>query len=137
MSEIETKNEYELSYLLAPEVAEEKLDLETTELLKIISENGGKATESNAPKKRWLAYPVKKQSQAYFGVIYFNIDKENIDKIKKDLYFTKKVLRFLILNEPLKKLGPGTAAPLKVAAKKTPEISSPSFDQKLESILRS
>jgi len=46
MSEIETKNEYELSYLLAPEVAEEKLDLETTELLKIISENGGKATEA-------------------------------------------------------------------------------------------
>ena len=132
MSEIETKNEYELSYLLAPEVAEEKLDLETTELLKIISENGGKATESNAPKKRWLAYPVKKQSQAYFGVIYFNIDKENISEIKKNLSFNKNVLRFLIVNKSLKKTKPVIAAPVKLSDETTPVQS---FDRKLESIL--
>ena len=134
MNKTENKPEYELSYLLAPDVAEENLNLETAQLQKIISENSGKITESNTPKKRWLAYPVKKQAQAYFGVIYFNADKENIDKIKKDLYFNKKVLRFLILNEPLKKPEPA-AAPLKAPAEKIPEAAMPSFDQKLESIL--
>ena len=136
MNEAENKLKYELAYLLNPEIAEEKLDSETADLLKIISENGGKAVESNIPKKRWLAYPVKKQAQAYFGVVYFNADKENLDGIKKNLYFNKKVLRFLIINEPLRKPEPVITAPLKVAAEeKTPEISAPSFDQKLESIL--
>lgn len=134
MSETENKPEYELSYLLAPDVAEENLNLETAELQKMISENGGETIKSDVPKKRWLASPVKKQAQAYFGVIYFNAGKENIDGIKKDISFNKKVLRFLILNEPLKKPEP-VAAPLQTAAEKTPEASAPSFDQKLESIL--
>ncbi|OGD25617.1 30S ribosomal protein S6 [Candidatus Azambacteria bacterium RIFCSPHIGHO2_01_FULL_40_24] len=132
MNTDENKLEYELAYLLAPDIAEEKLNLETAELKRIISENGGEATESNVPKKRWLAYPVKKQSQAYFGVIYFNIDKENISEIKKNLSFNKNVLRFLIVNKSLKKTKPVIAAPVKLSDETTPVQS---FDRKLESIL--
>ncbi|MBI2446642.1 MAG: 30S ribosomal protein S6 [Parcubacteria group bacterium] len=136
MSETENSKEYELSYLLAPEIAEEKLELETAELLKIISENGGEAIESNPPQKRWLAYHVKKQSQAYFGVIYFNTDKENISVIKKNILFNKNVLRFLIVNKFLKNTKPIIAAPLKTTDKTNPETIAPSFEQKLENILR-
>ena len=147
MNETEDKFEYELSYLLTParnathsvaggtDVAEEKLELETADLLKIISENGGETIESSTPKKRWLAYPIKKQTQAYFGVIYFNTSKENLDKIKHILSFNKKLLRFLILNETFKKTEPVTAAPFQAVAEKTSETITPSFDQKLESIL--
>ena len=134
MNEAENKLEYELSYLLVPDVAEEKLDLETAELKRVISENSGEATESNAPKKRWLAYPVKKRSQAYFGVIYFNIDKENIVGIKKNLFFNKNVLRFLIVNKSLKKAKPIIATPVKLPDE-TAQVQS--FEKKLESILRS
>lgn len=135
MNETEKKNEYELAYLLNPEVAEENLNLETAELQRIISENGGEAIESETPKKRWLAYPVKKQKQAYFGVIYFNTDKENVDKIKKTIFFNKNVLRFLIISKTMK---PKQAAlPQRVVAEKTPEMSAPSFEKKLESILNS
>lgn len=133
MNELE-KTEYEMAYLLSSEVAEEKLDLENAELKKIISENGGEAVESEAPKKRWLAYPIKKQSQASFGVIYFNTDKENLDKIKKNLSFYKNLLRFLIVNKTIK---PKLAALLRqTAAEKTPEMTASSFEQKLENILK-
>ena len=132
-NEKEGKKEYELAYLLSPEVAEEKLDSETARLQKIISENGGEVAQSSAPKKRWLAYPVKKQKQAYFGAIFFNADKENLDKLKKDLSFNKSVLRFLILNKPLKNQEI-TTAPFK-SAEKAPEGEELSFEQKLESIL--
>ncbi len=135
MLETENKQEYELAYLLAPDIAEENLNLETAQLQKVISENSGETIESNIPKKRWLAYPVKKQSQASFGVIYFNVDKENLYGIKKNISFNKNVLRFLILNKPFKKRETIIAAPLKAAAEKTPEATTPSFDQKLESIL--
>lgn len=136
MSELENKREYEMAYLLAPDISEENIDLETSELKKVISENGGESIESNIPKKRWLAYSVKKQAQAYFGVIYFNTDKENIDVVKKSFSFNKKVLRFLIINKPIKKQETIIATPLESTVEKTPESTAPSFDQKLESILR-
>lgn len=132
---MEKKKEYEIAYLLSPEIAEEKLDLETAELQKIISENGGEAIESETPKKRWLAYPVKKQRQAYFGVIYFNTDKENVDKIKKTIFFNKNVLRFLIISQTMKPKQ--IVRSHKVVAEKTPEMTAPSFEKKLESILNS
>ena len=134
MSEKENKIEYEMAYLLSPEIAEEKLDLEIADIQKIISENGGEVAQSSAPQKRWLAYPVKKQRQASFGVIFFNADKENIIGIKKNLSSSKNVLRFLILNEPLKKPEPVAVIP-KTEAERAPETAAPSFDQKLESIL--
>ena len=121
-----------MAYLLNPEIAEEKLDLETAEIKRIISENGGEAIESEAPKKRWLAYPVKKQGQAYFGVIYFNTDKENIDKIKKTIFFNKNVLRFLILSNATKPKLKSITEPRRVVAEKTPEMTAPSFEKKLE-----
>ncbi len=140
MNEAENKQKYELAYLLNPGIAEEKLDLETAELKKIISENSGELTESVTPKKRLLAYPVKKLNQAYFGVIYFNANKENLDRIKKELSFNKNVLRLLIisedkaLNKQAVKSEP-SAAPMKTMEEKTPESITPSFDKKLESIL--
>ncbi len=129
----ENKKEYELAYLLSPEIAEEKIELETAELKKIISENGGEAIELEIPKKRWLAYHVKKQSQAYFGVIYFNMDKENLSGIKKNLLFNEKILRFLIVNKSFKKPKPIIEAPVKLSDETTPVQS---FDRKLDSILR-
>ena len=132
MNEAENKKEYEMSYLLNPEVAEDKVETETAELNKIISSSGGAIVDFLPAIKRRLAYPIKRQTQAYFGVVYFTIDEEGLNKIKKALTPHKKMIRFLILNEPLKpKIA--DAAPVK------PEESQPqaqSFDQKLESILK-
>lgn len=133
MSEIENKKEYEMAYLLTPDISEENIDAETTELQKIISENSGEIIDSMSPKKRRLAYPIKKQNQAYFGVFYFNMDSEGIDKIRKTLALNKKLLRYLILNETLKEPPKPKmeAAPVKLSD----EPLNQSFDKKLESIL--
>lgn len=130
MSEMENKKEYEMAYLLAPDILEENTNSEINELQKIISESGGEIVDSISPKKRRLAYQIRKQNQAYFGVIYFNMDSESIDKIRKSLALNKKLLRYLILNETLK-------PKIEVAPVKLSDESAPiqSFDKKLESIL--
>ncbi len=142
MSEPENKKEYEMSYLLTPDISEDKIDSETIELKKIITENGGDIVQTNPLEKKRLAYPVKKQNQAYFGVIYFNADKDGLDKIKKTLAFYKKILRLLILNKIIKSHPtddhPKSEKPSPIIAQqpaKTP-ASTQSFDQKLESILK-
>ena len=147
MSEAENKREYEMSFLLTPEVSEDRLDFESAELKKIISENGGINVEINPLENKRLAYPVKKQKSAYLGVIYFSIDPEGLDKMKDILTLNTKILRFLILNKPNKpvksKVDPimriPEAIPLPIILPRkemAAEIPTESFDKKLESILK-
>jgi len=140
MLKTENKIEYELSYLLAPEISEEKLGLEVADIGKIIRETGGEVTRSDNPKKRWLSYEVKKQRQAYFGFIYFNILSEGIDKIKSALSFHKKILRFLIvdrsdigLDNTGKDKNTDVTSEIKSTTNESP--NGQSFEKKLESIL--
>ena len=132
MSEAENKKEYEMSYLLTPDIPEDKIDSEAIELKNIITENGGDIVQTNPPEKKRLSYPVKKQNQAYFGIVYFNTDKDGLDKIKKNLAFYKKILRFLILSKIIKP----KPSPITVQQPAKTPAPTQSFDQKLESILK-
>ncbi len=124
--------EYEMSYLLTSDIPEDKIDSETVELKNIITENGGDKVQMNPPEKKRLAYPVKKQNQAYFGIVYFNTDKDGLDKIKKVLAFYKKILRFLILSKIIKP----KPSPIIVQQPAKTLAPTQSFDQKLENILK-
>ncbi|MBI2635145.1 MAG: 30S ribosomal protein S6 [Parcubacteria group bacterium] len=146
MNEAENKREYEMSFLLTPEISEDRLDFEYAELKKLILESGGEATQINPLEDRRLAYPIKKQKQAYLGVIYFNIDSDGLDKMKGVLALNTKVLRFLILNKPNKstkqrvdltvRMPEATPLPTTLPSEeRAAEIPSESFDKKLESIL--
>ncbi|MCX6813229.1 MAG: 30S ribosomal protein S6 [Candidatus Azambacteria bacterium] len=151
MNEPENKKEYEMSYLLTPEITEDKTGSEVEELKKILVENGGDIVQMNPLEKKRLAYPVKKQNQAYFGVVYFNADKDGLDKIKKTLAFYKKILRLLILTHSTSSTiiqggeQSRTTSSELIKSKPSPIItqqpaktpaSTQSFDQKLESILK-
>lgn len=136
MNEAENKREYEISFLLTPDILEGGLDFETAELKKMISENGGEAIQINLLEKKRLAYPVKKQNQAYLGVVYFNIGSEDLDKMKSVLAFNTKVLRFLILNKPNKPVKSRVEPTVRIPEEKVIEIPTESFDKKLESILK-
>ncbi len=142
MNEAENKKEYEMSYLLTSDIPEDKIDSEILELKNIITENGGDMVQVNPPEKKRLAYPVRKENQAYFGVVYFNVDEDGIDKIKKVLAFYKKILRFLILNTVIKSHPTGDhpkgekPSPIIVQQPVKTPAPTQSFDQKLESILK-
>lgn len=134
MNEMENKKEYELAYLLTPDISDDKIESEVSELKDVIAKNGSDVILANLPEKRHLAYPVKKQNFAFFGVVYFNSDTENLDKIKKALVFYKKVLRHLLLNATAKTHPTGDRPK---GDKPNPIITPQSFEQRLESLLNS
>ena len=134
MNEPENKKEYELAYLLTSEISDDKIDSEVSELKEFIAKNGGNVIQANLPEKKHLAYPVKKQNFAFFGVIYFNSNTESLDKIKKALIFYKKVLRYLLLNKVTKSHPTGDHPK---GSKPNPIITPQSFEQRLESLLKS
>lgn len=48
-----------------------------------------------------LAYPIKKESFAYFGYLYFSGKPEDIKELKNELSPSSKILRFIIISEPV------------------------------------
>ncbi|MDP2638945.1 MAG: 30S ribosomal protein S6 [Candidatus Azambacteria bacterium] len=134
MNEPKNTREYEISYLLTIDIPEDKLEKEVAELRNLIAKNNGAVTFSELPKKRFLSYSVKKQREAYLGVVYFNADANEIDEIKKAFTLYKNILRFLIVNEV------GKPEPITEVLPMPPTDSSAptqSFDQRLENILKS
>ncbi|PIR44011.1 hypothetical protein COV23_02225 [Candidatus Wolfebacteria bacterium CG10_big_fil_rev_8_21_14_0_10_31_9] len=55
-------------------------------------------------KKIKLAYPIKKQTSAYFAFIQFSLDPELVKPLSDQIKLNKKVLRALIFSIPDKQL---------------------------------
>lgn len=94
----EPKN-YELAYLLIPTVSEEELAKTTHSLAGLIESAKGLVRHVEMPKKRILAYPVKKKREAYFGWITFRLIPERIRAIVKNLKEKKEIVRYLIVEK--------------------------------------
>ncbi len=91
MSE-ETKN-YELAYLLKSEEDYKEI---------LYSVNGAEiqiASEGQLSKIK-LAYPIKKESFAYFGYLYLTANPESVKNLSEALRSNLKILRFLIFIKP-------------------------------------
>ena len=95
---LETTKDYELAYLLDPRLSDEEIS-QWQENFKIFltTEMTGEFKKEINAKKRKLAYPIKKQSLAFFGVIYFMSPPEKIDSLEKRLKVENKLIRYLIL----------------------------------------
>ena len=81
---------YELTFLLNTE--------EETKIVKdlITSLKGEIATENKWGKKT-LSYPIGKNKFAFYFNYQINIDKKNIQELKKKLNFEDKIMRYLLL----------------------------------------
>lgn len=101
-----------------------------------------------------LAYPIKKQTSAFFGSFIFSATPEKEVELEKALRFTEGVLRFIIITPPPRKptrsFQPRTAESLAPAAElkeekpeeisvkpeeKTEEVNDADLNDKLQEIL--
>ncbi len=137
------KKEYEISFMLS----EEGVALEIDGAIKAV---GGEITTPSSVAMIRLAYPIKKQENAYFGFIHFKVMPEGIAKLKDALSLNTKILRFLIITPPVKvvtrdaAMGPRAPRPKsdavapkpEAAPAETPILSNEGLEKKLEEILK-
>ncbi len=90
-------NIYEVGYHLLPTLAEDTIPAHTEAVKAIITAAGGEVISEGLPELKNLAYPIEKQTKAYFGWIKFSVSPEEIGKIKVSLDSTKTILRHLII----------------------------------------
>lgn len=83
-----------------------------------------------------LAYPVKKQTSAYFGYIHFKAEAGTIAGLNYDLGLDKNVLRFLIITPPAEKPKPRLESPRPTTKKASGanDLSNEALEAKLAAL---
>lgn len=87
---------YELMYILMPNLEEKDLKSEISALQKILSDNGAKITGINEWGLRDLAYPIKKQTKGYYVVVNYTSEPVACQEFTRLVRLDQKVIRFLI-----------------------------------------
>ena len=130
---------YEVSFLIAPSLPEEKV-LETVAQIKdIFEKNGGAVVSDEFPKMRPLAYTVEKKfggriykyDTAYFGSIKFESEATVLPLLKEFLEKSETIVRFLLV----KTVRENTMASSKfIHAIHTDETKEPKHEMKREAV---
>lgn len=152
--EEEVKN-YEIGFLVASEQNKEELE-------KTLESHQLSIIDPGQVSKTKLAYPIKKESFAYFGFLYFSGASENVERLKNELKMNAKILRYLIISRPTlereesskrftesflmakksladQRTSPETSAPsrpIKKAPARTEVLTNEALEKKLEEILQ-
>jgi len=94
---------YEIAYLISSELSEEEARAFQGKITSLVKEEGGILDEARMPLRRKLAYPIKKQSQAYLAFFNFQLNPDALANLEKKLKEEDQILRYLIvIKKPIK-----------------------------------
>ncbi len=96
MEELNDKKSYEISFVAAAEEDAKHL----ADALKGV---GAEITFESPLLKIFLAYPIEKKEEAYFGYFHFGFEPKEIVRLEKQFRVQPVVLRFLIITPPFVK----------------------------------
>jgi len=83
--------------LLDPNLQEEEISALLKEVQQTIANNQGKIIKVNQWGKRTLAYDIKNFREAFYVIIDFELEPENIANIEKSIKFEEKIIRYLLV----------------------------------------
>ncbi|MAG59608.1 30S ribosomal protein S6 [Candidatus Woesebacteria bacterium] len=89
--------DYELTFVLAPDLAEAKQKEITTSVEKEVKGAGGKAQKIEKWGKRDLAYPIKKHAQGIYFFLGISLPREKVSTFDRFLQTKEEFLRHLIV----------------------------------------
>lgn len=108
--------QYEIAVLYHPDL---EVDLSKAEdrVKKIVTDNGGKMTNTDNWGKRKLAYSIKGNEHAVYVFYTVELPGESVQKVEGTLNITDEVIRFLITRPDLKAAAKAEATKAEKAAK--------------------
>ena len=139
---------YEVAYLLSPAIGEDEVLMYAGKISGMIEQENGAIRHLERPKKRKLAYAVKKQASAYFAWTTFTMGPGGVINLDKKMKLMPEVLRHITVEEevetrrpfvPFAHRGPGPLATQKAIPreeqKQEEKLDLEALDKKLEEIL--
>jgi small subunit ribosomal protein S6 len=90
-------NDYELVYIVHPEVADDALDPVINNITQFITGKGGAVSEVVRWGRKKLAYPIKHVLEGNYILIKFKLDPSANKELENNLKISEKIMRFLLI----------------------------------------
>lgn len=89
--------DYELIFIISPEVAEEQLETTIESVSQLITTRGGTISEVEPWGKRRLAYPIKHFGEGSYVLVRFKSPPGQNKELEANLKISEDVLRHLLI----------------------------------------
>jgi len=89
--------DYELIYIINPEIIDEKLDATINTVNQFISGKGGTISDVEQWGKRRLAYPIKNFEEGNYVLARFKLKPEQNRELETNLKISEDIIRHLLL----------------------------------------
>jgi small subunit ribosomal protein S6 len=96
----DTKSQdYELVYILKPELEEEGVESRIESISQYITSNNGVVTEVEKWGRKKLAYPISHFLEGYYVLARFKISPTRCQELEANLKISEDILRHLLVKE--------------------------------------
>ncbi len=131
---------YELTFLISPDLTEEEASKVQKTLASFIQEKEGTLINENSPVMRNLGYAVKDKLQAYIADLEFSLNQSFITEINKKVKENESVIRYILfkkekVSDKKQKRRQPKEEPQKTEKKAPQKTSLGDIDKKIDEIL--
>ena len=89
--------DYELIFIVQPNVDDEGFNAVAERVEGIIASHGGEVSKTDLWGKRRLAYPIRKFREGYYVRLETKLPPDSIREIERDFRLTEPLMRHLIV----------------------------------------
>ncbi len=90
---------YELVYVVRPDIADENLDPIVEKVSQLITSRDGSVADVERWGKRKLAYPIKHFNEGNYVLTHFKLSPAASKEIENNLQITEEIIRFLVIKK--------------------------------------
>jgi small subunit ribosomal protein S6 len=90
------RRDYELGFILSPEVSDEQTRAILDRVEQVVANNGGQIVRVNQWGRRRLGYPIERHRDGFYVFIDMILTPENVIELDRTLKVSEEVLRHLI-----------------------------------------
>ncbi len=100
----ESKNTYEVTYIVNAVLSEEQIKAVVERVDKLIADNEGEIIEKNVWGSRRLSFPINKKRNGYYVNLFMKSPGEIISRLERAMEIDDDILRYLTLRMDAKML---------------------------------
>ena len=89
-------NEYEVLYIVTPELDEETNKQVIDKFAEIITANGGEISKTDEWGKRKLAYAIDYKTEGYYVLVTFNAAPELPRELERNFKNDERIMRYMV-----------------------------------------
>lgn len=89
--------EYELTYIVRPDVEEEALGAVRARVEQTITNHGGRVIKTETWGKRRLAYPIRHYNEGHYVFLRVELTDKAIQETERQLKLSEDVIRHLLV----------------------------------------